>query len=65
MSAPAETVDTLIHPGWIIPVAPTGQVLENHSLAIRDDRIVAIVPRTDATRLSATDVFESAAWLRR
>ncbi|MBM69328.1 MAG: N-ethylammeline chlorohydrolase [Haliea sp.] len=58
MSAPAETVDTLIHPGWIIPVAPTGQVLENHSLAIRDDRIVAIVPRTDATRLSATDVFE-------
>lgn len=37
-------VDTLIHARWIIPVDPEGWVLENHSLAIRDGRICALLP---------------------
>ena len=58
MSAPAETVDTLIHPGWIIPVAPSGQVLENHSLAILDGQIAAILPRAETARIAAAEVVE-------
>ena len=36
-------IDTLIHARWIIPVLPQGCVLENHSLAIQDKKIVAIL----------------------
>lgn len=38
------TADTLIHARWILPIAPKNIVLENHSLAIKDGRIVGIVP---------------------
>ncbi|PCJ28505.1 MAG: N-ethylammeline chlorohydrolase [SAR86 cluster bacterium] len=36
--------DLLIHAKWIIPVAPQGAVLEDHCIAIRDKKIVAICP---------------------
>jgi len=42
------SVDTLIHAGWVIPVEPEGVVLEQHSIAIKDGHIVAILPRTEA-----------------
>lgn len=43
------TTDTLIHARWLIPVEPDAtQVLENHSIAIRDGRIQAILPATEA-----------------
>ena len=58
MNTPAETVDTLLHPGWIIPVAPAGQILRNHSLAIRGEQIVAVMPRTESAKLQAAEVFE-------
>jgi 5-methylthioadenosine/S-adenosylhomocysteine deaminase len=50
MSADLATVDTLIHAGWVIPVEPAGQSLARHSLAIRDGRLVAILPTDEATR---------------
>ena len=34
MSHAEQTVDTLLHPGWIVPVVPEGEVLTDHSLAI-------------------------------
>ncbi|MBI3773919.1 MAG: TRZ/ATZ family hydrolase [Gammaproteobacteria bacterium] len=43
-----EQIDTLIHARWIIPVDPEGWVLENHSLAIRDGRICALLPHGQA-----------------
>ena len=43
-----EQVDILVNARWIIPVQPRGVVLEDHSLAIRDGRIVDIVPQTEA-----------------
>lgn len=43
-----KTIDTLIHAGWVIPVEPEGVVLENHSIAIQDGQIAAILPRTEA-----------------
>lgn len=35
-------VDLLIHAKWLIPVVPEGTVLEDHCIAIRDKKIVAI-----------------------
>jgi 5-methylthioadenosine/S-adenosylhomocysteine deaminase len=43
-----EAVDTLLHAAWIIPVEPEGAVWPDHSLAIRDGRIVAVLPRHEA-----------------
>lgn len=45
-----EHVDTLVHGHWVIPVEPDGAVLENHSVAIRDGRIVAVVERSAAEK---------------
>ena len=39
-------VDTLIAARWIIPIEPSGRVLDDHCVAIHDGRIVAIVPRS-------------------
>ena len=44
-----ERCDVLIEAGWVVPVVPHGVVLEDHSVALRGDAIVAIGPR-DAMR---------------
>ncbi|NWG88137.1 MAG: TRZ/ATZ family hydrolase [Hydrogenophilaceae bacterium] len=41
-------VDTRIDAGWIIPVEPEQVVLSDHSLCMRDGRIVDILPREEA-----------------
>ena len=43
------TVDTLIHSRWIAPVEPDITIYEHHTLAIREGRILDILP-TDAAR---------------
>ena len=49
MSTAAKTaVDWLIHARWIIPVEPTGTVLEHHALAVDGGRIVALLPSAEA-----------------
>ena len=53
-----ETADTLIHPGWIIPIIPQDKVLTDHSIAISEGIIVAILPRGETDAISATQVFE-------
>ncbi len=40
--------DTLIHAGWVITVDPSRQVLKDHAVAIRNDRIVAVLPSSEA-----------------
>lgn len=51
-----EHVDTLITARWIIPIEPKGCVLEEHAIAIRQGRIVAIEPiRQAAARFSADE----------
>lgn len=50
-----EAVDTLIHARWVVPVEPHGAVWEDHSVAVRDGRIEAVLPRHDAlARYDAT-----------
>ena len=58
MTAPTDNVDILIHPGWIVPVVPTGSVLAGHSLAVKGGRIVAILPRPETSGMIAREVFE-------
>jgi len=41
-------VDTVIHARWIIPVEPASVTLENHALAIKNGRIVGLLPSADA-----------------
>ena len=40
--------DTLISTDWCIPVEPDGRVLDNHSVAVTDGRIVDVLPTMDA-----------------
>ncbi len=58
MNPQPQTADTLIHPGWIVPVVPHGAVLPNHSLAISGNRISAVLPRAQADTISARQVLE-------
>ncbi|MCL4104127.1 UNVERIFIED_CONTAM: hypothetical protein GTU68_034989 [Idotea baltica] len=48
-----EAVDTLIHPGWIVPIIPAGDVLTGFSIALKDKKIVAIVPTEETTSIEA------------
>ncbi|MCB1959236.1 MAG: TRZ/ATZ family hydrolase [Rhodocyclaceae bacterium] len=41
--------DLLLNARWVIPVEPDGTILEHHSVAIRDGKILAVLP-TDAAR---------------
>jgi len=50
MHAPATPIDIdlLIEARWIIPVEPAGQVLEHHAVAVRDGRILELLPSDQA-----------------
>ena len=41
-------IDILIHARWIIPVEPDNRVYANHSIAIQDGKIVALLPTSTA-----------------
>ncbi len=58
MNTATDSADTLIHPGWIVPVVPRGTVLENYSIAITGDRISALLPRDEANAIDARRVLE-------
>jgi len=54
-----EPVDTLVSARWVVPVEPDGRVLEDHALAIRNGRIVAVLPSADAfARYTAHEVLD-------
>ncbi|MGH8692814.1 MAG: amidohydrolase family protein, partial [Burkholderiales bacterium] len=44
------SADTVIEARWVIPVEPHGTVLNDHSVAIADDRITAVLPRAEMRR---------------
>ncbi|WP_341675424.1 TRZ/ATZ family hydrolase [Niveibacterium sp. SC-1] len=43
-----ESIDLLVSPRWLIPVEPAGVTLQDHAIAVRDGRIVAICPAAEA-----------------
>jgi 5-methylthioadenosine/S-adenosylhomocysteine deaminase len=52
-----EQADTIIFPRWIIPVVPTGEVLENYALVVTGERISAILPAADALGITASETI--------
>jgi len=54
-----ESVDTLVTARWVVPVEPAGSVLEDHTVAIRGGRIVAVLPAAEArARFDAAEILE-------
>jgi 5-methylthioadenosine/S-adenosylhomocysteine deaminase len=43
-----QAVDLLISARWVIPVEPAGAVLDDHSVAVAEGRIVAVLPQAQA-----------------
>jgi 5-methylthioadenosine/S-adenosylhomocysteine deaminase len=43
-----QPIATLLNARWIVPVEPEGQVLEHHTLAIQNGRILALLPQAEA-----------------
>lgn len=44
-----EPIDLLIDARWVIPVEPANTVLAQHSVAVQDGKIVAVLPTADAS----------------
>jgi 5-methylthioadenosine/S-adenosylhomocysteine deaminase len=54
-----QTVETLVHARWIVPVEPADRVLEHHALAIAHGRIVALLPSAEAaSRFAAVEEIQ-------
>ncbi|HYA46002.1 MAG TPA: TRZ/ATZ family hydrolase [Burkholderiales bacterium] len=49
-----QPADLLVSARWIIPVEPADSVLEHHSVAVSDGRILAILPTAEAEALYRT-----------
>jgi 5-methylthioadenosine/S-adenosylhomocysteine deaminase len=49
--------DSLIASRWCVPIEPSGTVLENHAVAVVDDRIAAILPIDEAREAFQPSVF--------
>jgi 5-methylthioadenosine/S-adenosylhomocysteine deaminase len=41
---PKESVDLVIEPRWVLPIAPANTVLTGHAVAVTEGRIVALAP---------------------
>ncbi len=53
-----EKVDTLINGRWVIPVEPSCDALDRHSVAVKGGRVVAVVPEGEAAlRFDATETI--------
>lgn len=46
-----QQIDQLIHAGWVITCDNQMNVLENHSIAVKDKKILAIIPTDQAKQL--------------
>jgi 5-methylthioadenosine/S-adenosylhomocysteine deaminase len=61
---PAVLADLSIEARWILPMTTRGRVLENHTLVVRDGRILDLLPSVDAAeRYAATVTMQRPAHL--
>ena len=55
----SEAVDLVIRARWIVPVEPADVVLDHHAVAVRDGRIVAVLPQAQVNeRFRATSTVD-------
>lgn len=45
-----QNIDLLINARWVIPVEPDNMVLDHHSIAVRDGKIVNVLPTVEAEK---------------
>lgn len=45
-----QTIDTLIHTRWIVPIIPRNQILENYSVAIHHGKIIDLLSHDEAIK---------------
>ena len=45
-----QTIDTLIHARWVLPIVPRHKIFEHHSIAIDHEKIIAILPTETAKK---------------
>ena len=50
-------VQTLLHAGWVMPMAPKGAVLAQHSGLIDEGKVVAVVPTAETADVEAQTVY--------
>ena len=55
---PEIRADLIVHARWIIPVEPEGRIHDHHALVVRDGRIAALLPDSEARRLPCTERLE-------
>jgi len=61
MNPPSDSDGTIISARWIVPVEPARTVLASHALVVSDERIVAVLPVTEAVaRYSSYDRIDLA-----
>jgi len=54
-----EPVDTLVCARWVLPIEPDGTALDDHAVAIRAGRIVAVLPAVEArARFAAAEIID-------
>ncbi len=58
--AAREPADLVVAARWVVPVEPAGAVLEDHAVAVRDGRILAVLPAAEARAR-----YEAARWVER
>ncbi|MEK9543876.1 MAG: amidohydrolase family protein, partial [Luminiphilus sp.] len=46
-------VQLVVHPAWILPIIPRGEVLSEHSLVVQQGRIAALLPTPEAEQIEA------------
>jgi len=51
-------VSLQINARWIIPVDQNNNVLENHALIVQDDKIIDILPQSEANKYSPIELIE-------
>lgn len=54
-NSPNQTADLILHPRWIVPIIPSGEVREHHSLVVTGGTIEAIVPTEEAQQWPASE----------
>jgi len=59
-------IDTLLHPSWVLPIAangvPTPKALQDHSVAISGNKIVALGPRAELAHRAPTATNVELPW---
>jgi len=54
------SADTVIHADWVVPMTGESALIAEHSVVVSDSRIVAVLPRPEAEKISASNVHNLA-----